>query len=177
MRLALQEHRKRQTAELLKGIESKTQMLMSQKDQEIAKAAHKTAELQEFLARLEMESETWRRLAEENQAMVVSLNNTLEELRRDRACSTSSPSESCFVVENRGTGRPELEESSGENRVVVVEEEEAVVAPCRGCSSRGATVLLLPCRHLCACGPCAAFLDFCPVCNAAKKACIEALIA
>lgn len=168
LRLALQEQRKQQMTELMKRVESKTQMLMTQKDQEMAQAAQKTAELQELLARLEMECEAWRRLAEENEAMVVSLNNTLDELRRDRACSTSSPSESCYVVENRGTSRPgAVEEGTGEN---------SPVASCRGCGSGGACMLFLPCRHLCACAPCSAFLDFCPVCSGEKKACIEAVI-
>lgn len=158
--------------ELLRRIESKTQMLMTQKDQEIAQATRKTAELQEFLARLEMETDAWRRLAEENRAMVASLNNTLEELRRDRACSTSSPSETCFQVRNnRGERQVDEQEGTGENAVVA----EAVVSACKGCGSRAASVLFLPCRHLCACGPCAAFFDFCPVCRTAKKACIEAL--
>ncbi|KAK4757186.1 hypothetical protein SAY87_007313 [Trapa incisa] len=175
LRLVVQECRKRQMAELLRVIESKTQMLMNQKDQEIALAAQKTAELQELLARLEVDNEAWRRLAEENQAMVVSLNNTLEELRVDRVCSTSTPSESYFVVNGVATAcRPELEEGSGENGVMV--ETATAVGYCRGCGSREATVLILPCRHLCSCGPCAAVLDFCPVCNAEKKACVEALI-
>lgn len=172
LRLALQEQRRQQTAELLKRIESKAQMLMAQKDQEMAQAAQKTAELQELAARLEMEREAWRRLSEEKEAMVVSLNNTLEELRRDRACSTSRPAEPCYEIENRGTSRREDVEETGENRVV----EAAAVDPCRGCGCRGASVLFLPCRHLCACGPCAASLDSCPVCHTAKKACLEALI-
>ncbi|KAK4785458.1 hypothetical protein SAY86_002147 [Trapa natans] len=184
LRLVVQEYRKRQMSELLKAIESKTQMLMDQKDQEIVLASQKTAELQEHLARLEMDNLAWRRLAEQNQAMVVSLNNTLEELRMDRACSTSTststPSESCFVVENMvgAARRPEYVEGTGENMAAGAGAAAvaATVACCRGCGSREATVLILPCRHLCSCGPCAAVLDFCPVCNAEKKACIEALI-
>ncbi|KAK4754617.1 hypothetical protein SAY87_002721 [Trapa incisa] len=172
LRLALQQQRKQQTAELLKRIETRSQMLIAHKDQEISHAVQKTSELQELLARLEMEREEWRRLAEEKEAMATSLNNTLEELRKDRACSTSKPQEPCFEVDNRGAGEPEEGEGTGENTMVV---EGA--AACRGCGCRGASVVFLPCRHLCTCEMCSEVLDFCPVCDTAKKACLEALMA
>ncbi|PKI52447.1 hypothetical protein CRG98_027139 [Punica granatum] len=181
LRVALQEQRKRQMAELLKRAESRSQMLIAQKDQEIAQASQKAAELQDLLVKLEMESEAWRRVAQENEAMVSSLNNTLDELRRDRACSTSGPLESCCEVGNRGAIRSsDDQEGIGENIVpaggVARTGEVAALASCRGCGARAANVLFLPCRHLSACGTCAAVLDFCPVCNTAKKACMEALI-
>ncbi|KAK4754796.1 hypothetical protein SAY87_008553 [Trapa incisa] len=170
LKLTLREQRKMEMAGLLGRIESKSQMLMNQKDQEMAQAARKTTELQELLARLEAENVTWRWLAEENHAMVVSLNNDLEELRKDGACN---PSETHLKVGNSTIGRPlDDQERTDENTVAAA---EAVLAACRGCGSQAATVLFLPCRHLCVCGPCTAFLDSCPVCNVSKKACIEAL--
>ncbi|KAK3131630.1 hypothetical protein QOZ80_6AG0509110 [Eleusine coracana subsp. coracana] len=36
---------------------------------------------------------------------------------------------------------------------------------CRGCGERGAAVVLLPCRHLSACTPCAAAARACPACG------------
>ncbi|KAK4761223.1 hypothetical protein SAY87_006116 [Trapa incisa] len=172
LRQVLQEQRKQQTAELLKSIESRVQMLMAHKDQEIFHAAQKAAELQELVARLEMESEAWRRLAEEKEAMASSLNNALEELRKDGNCSTSRPDEPRFEVENRGAEGLEDGEETGENTMM----EEAAAITCRGCGCRGASVVFLPCQHLCTCRMCSEVLDFCPVCDTAKKACLEALI-
>ena len=79
--ILLQEQRKQHVSELLKKVEANALHLLRQKDEEIAQATKKTTELKEFLTRLEVENQSWRKVAEENEAMVLSLHNTLEEMK------------------------------------------------------------------------------------------------
>ncbi|KAF2322723.1 hypothetical protein GH714_029537 [Hevea brasiliensis] len=179
LRFLLQEQRKQQLALLMKRIESNALPLLRQKDEEIARAAKRIAELEDFTKRLEMESQVWQRLAQENEAMVISLNNTIEQLREKASCcfeNGAEDAESCCDM-----NREEAEETEVKNRVFVddnVTEEERARKKmvCRGCNSRNSCILFLPCRHLCSCKACEAFLDSCPVCQTAKKASIEAIM-
>ncbi|KAK6240752.1 hypothetical protein QQP08_007811 [Theobroma cacao] len=182
--LLLQEQRKQQVAALVKRIESKAFLLLRQKDEEIAKATSKTMELQNLLKKLEMESQAWQRVAQENEVMVAALNNSLEQLREQASCCFNGvdDAESCCEVNGEGI---EAEENRGFAGLVVDRgqeeaEEERTRTPtimvCKCCNSRNSCVLFLPCRHLSSCKDCAAFLDSCPVCRTAKKASIEALI-
>ncbi|XWS62640.1 hypothetical protein CRYUN_Cryun06bG0028000 [Craigia yunnanensis] len=185
LRLLLQEQRKQQVAVLVKKIELKTSILLRQKDEEIAKATNKTMELQNLLKKLEMENQAWQRVAQENEAMVVSLNNTLEQLQEQASCCFNNgvdDGESCCEVNREGMEAVENRDFAGlvANHGQEQDEERTrkttTTMVCKCCNFRSSCVLFLPCRHLCSCKYCAAFLDSCPVCRTAKKASIDALI-
>lgn len=185
LRLLLQEQRKQQYEVLVKKIESKASFLLRQKDEEIVKARNKTMELQNMLKKLEMENQAWQRVAQENEAMVVSLNNRLEQVREEQAsCRFNNgvdDAESCCecednnegIMETKGNGGFAAVDSSSQRQE---EQQEKTTMVCKCCYCRNSSVLFLPCRHLCSCKDCATFLDSCPVCRTPKKACIEALI-
>ncbi|TQD96359.1 hypothetical protein C1H46_018125 [Malus baccata] len=166
LRMMLQEQRKQQLAMLLKKIDSKTQVLLKQKDEEITQANRRQMELEDFLRKLEAENLAWQRVAQENEAMVMTLNNTLEQYReRAMFCNVNGgeDAESCC-----GNYREEEGESDGGGG--------KKMKACRRCNSGSSCVLFLPCRHLCSCKDCEAVLDYCPVCRTPKKASIEALL-
>ncbi|KAL1565856.1 RING-type E3 ubiquitin transferase [Salvia divinorum] len=148
LRAAMQEQRRQQMATLMK----KCEPLLRQRDEEIARAADRAAELRGFMKRMEIENLTWRRAAEENEAMIASLSGSIRRLRE----SGGGDAESCC------------------RNTKLIEEEERMV--CRCCNSRNSCVVMLPCRHLCSCRDCEVFLDSCPVCSVVKKAAIEALV-
>lgn len=186
--MVLQEQRKQQLALFLKNIESKATTLLKQKDTEIAQATKKAMELQEILRKLEMERHEWQRVAQENEAMVISLNNTLEELREKGCCSSNNgaeDAESCCEVndgEDREAGavmadrRLSLASEQSTKRKTMMMTTTTKMTVCKSCNSGGSCVLFLPCRHLCCCKACEPFLDSCPVCGTLKKTSIEALI-
>ncbi|GAB2291941.1 hypothetical protein Dimus_026191 [Dionaea muscipula] len=174
LKLALQEQSKRQLSSLLRNLEASTSMMLKQKDEEITRSNKRATELNEFVRKLEVENQLWRRVAAENEAMICSLNSTIEQLREKAASSLPSnvadDAESCCCVE----------EEAGENRGDAEGEERfggmsMMMMMCRRCNSRNSCVLFLPCRHLCSCKDCEAFLDACPVCKSVKQASIEAL--
>lgn len=177
LRLVLQEQRKQQLAALMRKVESKALALLRQKDEEIAKATNRAMELEDFLRKLEMENQAWQRVAKENEAKVMSLNHTIEQIK-EKACGIfSEDAESC-CDDNMGN----REEGTGENRRggggegEEDEEDSTSNMVCRGCNSRNSCVLLLPCRHFCSCKACEGFFDHCPVCQTEKKGWIEARI-
>ncbi|KAL2459976.1 SBP (S-ribonuclease binding protein) family protein [Abeliophyllum distichum] len=166
LRLALQEQRKQQVALFVKKYEPKIQLLLKQKDEEITKAVIRKMELEDFLRKMEIENQTWTRVAKENEAAIMSLNNTIQQLRENACLSANEieDAESCCNVIDQNTGEEENEEQTRRTMI------------CRSCNIRNSCVIILPCRHLCSCKDCLVFLDSCPVCKMVKKASIEALI-
>ena len=166
----LQEQKRQQLGLLLKKLESKALPILKQKDEVIALAAKRTEELEEFLKKLEFENQTWQRMAQENEAMVISLNNTIEQLRENASgCFNNGEedAESCCDVSGRAEeGFLDAADDIARKMVMV----------CKGCNSRNSCILFLPCRHLCSCEVCEAFLDSCPLCQTPKKASVEALM-
>ncbi|KAL6956524.1 RING-type E3 ubiquitin transferase [Sarracenia purpurea var. burkii] len=182
LRLALQEHRKQQIALILKKCEAKAAVLLKQKDEEIAKAMNRMAELEEFMRRLESENETWQRLARENEAMVFSLNNTIEQLKENPCCPNGAEdAESCCDVidsgyQKEGGKTEENRGRQGQEKENDEEERRTRKMVCKSCNSRSSCVVFLPCRHLSSCKACQPLLGSCPVCGMVKKAIIDALL-
>ncbi|KAJ7978625.1 E3 ubiquitin-protein ligase BOI [Quillaja saponaria] len=177
LRIMLQEQKKQQLMAMMQKIESKAVLLLRQKDEEIAQARKRMLELEDFYRKLEAENQAWQRVAEENEATVMFLNHTLEQMR-ERACCFNNGEEDAESCCNENRGDIEVEEETWEAKVGDFEKQRKgkIMMVCKGCNSRSSCILFLPCRHLCSCKACEAFLEACPVCKTAKKASIEALI-
>ncbi|KAI9201282.1 hypothetical protein LWI28_021102 [Acer negundo] len=163
LRSVLQEQRKKQLIVMLKSLESKAVNLMRQKEEDLFQARNKTMELEACLREAEIESETWQRLARENEAMVVDLSNTLQQVRERLVLvsNTAEDAESSFCG------------SCDDDHHKQQQQQEMMMIACKRCNSRGSCVLFLPCRHLCSCKHCEPFLVSCPVCKSAKEASME----
>ncbi|KAF8090516.1 hypothetical protein N665_0475s0050 [Sinapis alba] len=162
LRYALQEQRKQETETILRKMETKALVLLAQKEEEMSKALSKNMELENLLRKMETENQTWQRMARENEAMVATLNSTLEQVReRAATCrdgATTAEDEGSFCGGGDGDGFP-------------------MSSCCLNCGCNGETrVLFLPCRHLCCCTSCEAGLVLCPICNTPKKNRIEAFV-
>ncbi|GAB2219469.1 hypothetical protein Drorol1_Dr00007105 [Drosera rotundifolia] len=162
LKLSYQEYLKQQVTSLSNTLEAKTSILLKHKDEEIARARKRSTELEEFVAKLELENQLWQRVASENETMIMSLNATIEQLKEKANCSPSNvanDAESCCSVEN------EIKGNNGD-----------VGMMCKRCGLRDSCVLFLPCRHLCSCVDCEGFFHVCPVCSTVKQASIETLL-
>ncbi|KAL3539090.1 hypothetical protein ACH5RR_002456 [Cinchona calisaya] len=163
LRLALQEQWKQQIVFLLKNYEAKAQFLLQLKDEEIATAMSRTIELEDLVKKMETENQMWQRVAKENEEIIISLNNTMDQLR-EGALS--------------GGGNYGVEDAGSCCEILMDREQtrEQKHQTCRMCNSRSSCVILLPCRHLCSCNVCEAIIESCPVCNMVKKSSIEVFI-
>ncbi|GAU33639.1 hypothetical protein TSUD_310470 [Trifolium subterraneum] len=110
LRIFVQQQRKQQAEALLKKIELDVFYMLRQKDEQIAQAVNRRLELEEFLTRLEIENQAWRRAAHETEAMVLSLQNDLEQMKERASYRYNNDAESCCDIKNH-------EEETGENRV------------------------------------------------------------
>ncbi|KAF8020553.1 hypothetical protein BT93_G1089 [Corymbia citriodora subsp. variegata] len=173
LRWLVHEQSKRQIESMMRKIELRVQILLRQKDEEIAQAARKAAELEELLRRLEAEGQEWQRVARENEAMAVSLSNALEQLKDSACCRTSS---SCSSNGNAGEDDAEsccpataanANSNRQSNRPGIGEKGTGI---CRSCNARESSVLFMPCRHIGCCMACEPLLGSCPVCRTVKKA-------
>ncbi|KAF8095913.1 hypothetical protein N665_0320s0041 [Sinapis alba] len=162
LRYALQEQRRQEMETMLRKMETKALVLMTRKEEEMSRALSKNMELEDLLRKMEMENQTWQRMARENEAMVATLNSTLEQVR-ERAAAATCHNE---AVEDEGSC------CGGDGF-----QAKKVGGCCWNCGSDGETrVLFLPCRHLCCCTGCEDGLVLCPICNTPKKNRIEAFI-
>ncbi|KAL4572842.1 hypothetical protein LXL04_019630 [Taraxacum kok-saghyz] len=152
LRIALQAHRKQQLLTILKKYESKSELLLKQKDEEIKRASTRRIELEEFLRRIDIERQKWQMTAMETEAMVMNLSNKIEQLREN----------SKIEVEDEGSCCHHKNDIENKNTMI-----------CKNCFNEDSCVVMIPCRHLCCCRSCDAFLHSCPVCKMVKKASIQ----
>ncbi|XP_064961902.1 BOI-related E3 ubiquitin-protein ligase 1-like [Musa acuminata AAA Group] len=156
LRRALAERRQRHYRALLSAAEKSAARRLREKEAEVEREARRRAELEDRLGRLRTESMAWQAKAMADQATAAALHAQLQQAVAARPppaaggeCGdppTAEDAESAYVDPNR------------------VEHEVA----CRTCRWRRASVVLLPCRHLCLCDACEAAAELCPVCACAR---------
>ncbi|KAF7110706.1 hypothetical protein CFC21_110789 [Triticum aestivum] len=171
MKTTLAEQRQSQTRLIVSAVEARAAKRLKAKDEEIERIRSMNWALEERLRNLFMEAQMWRDVAQSHEATANVLRGDLQ-----RALDVQA-------VHGGGSGHGQEDDAEsccwGENQVPlcaeevgtpVVEERHATGAGrCKGCREGAAVVLLLPCRHLCVCAPCAAAAQACPVCGSAKN--------
>lgn len=120
------------------------------KEAELAAAARKNAELESRMKEAAAQRQIWLNYASTTEAAARGLRAALDRVIR----RVSGDAESCCDDRPRRTGS----------------------SACRVCRERDASVLLLPCRHLCLCRECEPEVDACPVCNARKNGGLQVLM-
>ncbi|GMH16557.1 hypothetical protein Nepgr_018398 [Nepenthes gracilis] len=178
LRYAIKQQRKQQLAALINQLESKTLALMREKELALEKARKKTEQLEEWLRMAETQREASQRAAKQNEAMVIGLNNMVEQAKEKfsscgvaeggGAAVAAGDAESVCGSSSHGGGRGNIEKGR--------EAEGKKIGYCRCCNSRRTCVVLLPCKHLCSCKTCEAFLELCPACRSVKAGSIEVFL-
>ncbi|GAB2209325.1 hypothetical protein Droror1_Dr00026535 [Drosera rotundifolia] len=166
LRRAIADKRTRNYRALLTIAEEKTTRKLREKETEIEKAHIRNTELETRAAHLAAEAQAWQAKARSQEAQAASLQSQIQHAlmmnggdvdgggRGDAAAAEDA--ESCHVDPEREIGGGGL--------------------GCRLCRRRAATVVVLPCRHLCLCPACDALVHACPLCLSLRNGGVEVLL-
>lgn len=168
LRRTLAEKRQKHYNALLGAAEEAVARRLREKEAEVEKATRKNAELEARAAQLSVEAQVWQAKARAQEATAASLQAQLQQTMCQGG-EEAAAGVSCAVE-----GQAEDAESAhiDPERVVL-----AVARPkCRGCTKRVASIVVLPCRHLCICTECDAHFRACPVCLTPKNSTVEVFL-
>ncbi|XP_022155494.1 BOI-related E3 ubiquitin-protein ligase 1-like [Momordica charantia] len=169
LRRALAEKRQRHFRELVGAAEETAARKLREKETEVEKATRRNAELEARAARVSMEAQAWQAKARAQEAAAAALQAQLQQ------------------AVMRGAGMGGGGEGGGDCTVGAAEDaESAYVDPervaagsgpsCKVCRKRVASVVLLPCRHLCVCTDCDQVVRACPICRAFRNSSVEVFL-
>lgn len=163
------EKRQRHFRELVGAAEETAARKLREKEAEVEKATRRNAELEARAARVSMEAQAWQAKARAQEAAAAALQAQLQQ------------------AVMRGAGMGGGGEGGGDCTVGAAEDaESAYVDPervaagsgpsCKACRKRVASVVLLPCRHLCVCTDCDQVVRACPICRAFRNSSVEVFL-
>ncbi|XP_019452021.1 PREDICTED: probable BOI-related E3 ubiquitin-protein ligase 2 [Lupinus angustifolius] len=176
LRMILQEQTKQQATTLLKRVEPNALYMLNQKDKQIEKAMKEMVDLEAFVTRLEAENQLWKRAAQDKEAMIMHLNQSLENVKErynffhnnEVVGVIMEDEESCndqnwgMRMENKLRSEEDKQQCSRKMNMV-----------CKNCDFGRSCIMFLPCRHVCSCKVCEPLLQSCPICTMPKKNTIE----
>ncbi|PON47140.1 43kDa postsynaptic protein [Parasponia andersonii] len=178
LRRTLAEKRQRHYRALLSAAEESVARRLREKEAEVEKAARRNAELEARAAQLSVEAQIWRAKARAQEATAASLQAQLQQ---------AIMSGGGAAQDRRGL----LDEGgitcAAEGGHVAEDAESAYVDPdrveaaasgpsCKACRKRVASVVILPCRHLCLCTECDRVVQACPLCLSLRNSSVEVFL-
>ncbi|TYG91188.1 hypothetical protein ES288_A12G242000v1 [Gossypium darwinii] len=174
LRRTLAEKRHRHFRALLGAAEELVARRLRDKEAEVEKAKQRNAELETRVAQLNVEAQVWQAKARAQEATAASLQAQLQQAIMSGGAAASM----------HDSRRGEEGVKCGEGQAVDAEsayvDPDRVVASwgpaCKACRKRLASVVLLPCRHLCLCTECDRVAQACPLCLTARNSSVEAFL-
>ncbi|KAI5070079.1 hypothetical protein GOP47_0014422 [Adiantum capillus-veneris] len=204
LRQALEERAQRQSKGLLAAVERGLSKRLREKEAEMERVTKRNMELEDTVKQLSMESQMWQSKAKNNEAMVAILRSNLqqavlsqhqnnrEQQSRLEGCGDSEVDDaaSLYIDDNPHAQQMRAMASLRKTQFVtpsgimkstpqssiMYDNEVAVMRACRRCKAKEASVVLLPCLHLCLCVACKDECERCPVCSSLKSANVEVFL-
>ncbi|KAL3329598.1 hypothetical protein AABB24_033776 [Solanum stoloniferum] len=167
LRRTLEEKRKRHYHALIGAMEESTARRLKEKETEVEKAARRNTVLEARASQLIAEARAWQVKACEQEVTAATLQAQLQQV----------------MVNGGGMSPPEGDGGGGEAEdaeSVYVDPDRVVESTgrpsCKGCRKRFASVVLLPCRHLCLCIECDVVAQSCPLCRSIRTSSVEVFL-
>nr|XP_043613215.1 BOI-related E3 ubiquitin-protein ligase 1-like isoform X2 [Erigeron canadensis] len=154
---------------LVEAAETAASRRLKEKEAELVKASWRKAELEAKMAQVSMEAAMWREKMVAGEAETEALQAKLEHaiVSGGGRSMLGDRGESGLMC----ASRDDMDAESG-----YVDPERVVVVSgpgCKSCGNRVASVLLLPCRHLCVCSECDGVVLACPLCLCVRSSSLE----
>lgn len=149
--------------------------MLREKEAEVEKATRRNAELEARAAQLSVEAQVWQAKARAQEATAASLQAQLQQAIMSGAGGGAQDS-------RRGDdGLMCTGEVAEDAESAYVDPDRVVSVPvsgpaCKGCRKRVASVVLLPCRHLCVCTECDRVVQACPFCFNVRDSSVEVFL-
>ncbi|KAG2318427.1 hypothetical protein Bca52824_011640 [Brassica carinata] len=163
LRIEIEARQRTQTRMLASAVQNAIAKKLKEKGDEIVRIRNVNFVLQERVKSLYVENQIWRDIAQTNQAHANNLRTNLDQVLAQ-----------IETLQTAATAVEDDAESSCGSCVEGGEAIRAVSSGCKRCGEREASVLVLPCRHLCLCTVCgSASLRTCPVCGSVMNASVH----
>ncbi|EOA30975.1 hypothetical protein CARUB_v10014120mg [Capsella rubella] len=176
MRIEIEEKRKTQGRRIVEAVEQGLMKTLRAKDEEINHIGKLNLFLEEKVKSLCVENQIWRDVAQSNEATVNALRSNLQQVlaavernRWEEPPAVADDAQSCCGSSDENDSEEERWKLAGEAQDTKRMRREATTL-CRNCGKGEASVLLLPCRHMCLCTMCGSSINTCPVCKSPKNA-------
>ncbi|KAA8525948.1 hypothetical protein F0562_007952 [Nyssa sinensis] len=172
LRRTLAEKRQRHCRALLGAAEESVARRLREKEAEVEKAARRNAELEARAAQLSAEAQIWQAKARAQEAAAATLQVQLQQAIMSGGCAQEDG------VGGLGcAGGVEGQAEDAESAYIDPERVAVASGPsCKACRKRVASVVLLPCRHLCLCTECDAVAQTCPLCLSFRDSSVEVFL-
>ncbi|KAK1408959.1 hypothetical protein QVD17_41140 [Tagetes erecta] len=164
LRRKLADKKQRYYYALIGATNESASRIIREKEVLAEKAIRRNAELEAQASKLSVESQVWQAKARAHEAVAIALQAQLQQAMVTGIGGCVSQGE-----EVAGGDAEDAESSYIDPERVVV-----VSGPgCKACGKRVASVVLLPCRHLCVCSECDDVVQACPLCLTLRSSSIE----
>ncbi|KAL6008544.1 hypothetical protein ACLOJK_034057 [Asimina triloba] len=169
LRRTLAEKRASHYRALLSAAEESAARRLREKDAELSKASLRKAELEERAAQLRAEAHVWEARARAQEAAAATLQAQLQQAIILSGQAQDRREEAALACAG---GEAEDAESAHVDPARLGQH----APPCRACRRRAASVVVLPCRHLCVCSECVSTMEACPICQSVRSASVEVFL-
>ncbi|KAJ4712587.1 BOI-related E3 ubiquitin-protein ligase 1-like [Melia azedarach] len=174
LRRSLAEKRQRHYRTLLGAAEESIARRLREKEAEVEKATRRNAELEARAAQLSVEAQVWQAKARAQEATAASLQAQLQQAIMSGAGGAQDSRRGDDGLMCTGEVAEDAESAYVDpDRVLSL----PVSGPsCKACRKGVASVVLLPCRHLCVCTECDRVIQACPLCFNVRDSSVEVFL-
>ncbi|EPS57462.1 hypothetical protein M569_17355, partial [Genlisea aurea] len=167
---------RRHTVSLLSSLEKGMNQKLQEKELEIEGMNRKNRELGERMKHVAMEAQSWHCKAKYNESVINALKANIQQLMLNNGNRRGPPPRG-----EEGSGESEVDDAAscsdhpgggggGGGPRSSSSSSRTMNCRCKACGAREASVLMMPCRHLCLCVECEGVASVCPVCKVVKSA-------